>query len=114
MADDNVEIDVVEMTTCTTSTSTADDFAHRGKALQAMPFYVYRMHVFRQAKKDVKADMYTKHFDFEPHYVMSKSYTQVLELGQVDVPTIDGFQCPTWHQDPKQNSLLKAILLMKK
>ena len=28
----------------------------------------------------------------------------------MDVPTIDGFQCPTWRQDPEQNSMLKAIL----
>ena len=28
------------------------------------------------------------------------------------IPTIDGFQCPTWVQDPEQNSLFKALLLM--
>ena len=32
---------------CTTSINSADDYAHRGRKLSAMPYYVYRMYVYR-------------------------------------------------------------------
>ena len=31
-------------------------------------------------------------------------------MTRINIPTIDGFQCPTWVQDPEQNSLSKALL----
>ena len=33
-----------------------------------------------------------------------------MRLTDINIPTIDGFQCPTWQQDPEQNSLLMQIL----
>ena len=38
---------VENMETCTTSTTTADDYAHRGAHLHTMPFPVYRMYARR-------------------------------------------------------------------
>ena len=49
-------------------------------------------------------------FKFEEHYSLAGSYIQEAMLHRMDVPTIDGFQCPTWEQDPEQNSLLKSLL----
>ena len=92
---------------CTQSTNAADDFAHRGRQLQNMPFYVYRMYVRRIPKR--KAGSPTI-FAFEPHYALARGYAQEVVLVNINVPTIDGFQCPTVEQDAEQNALLKAIL----
>ena len=102
-----VEVTAVDVDT--TSTNTSDDYAHRGIKLQSMPFYVYRMYVMRVPRK---AD-HRNHgdlFEFEQHYCMAKRYVQRILLTAVSVPTLDGFQCPTWDQDPEQNSLLKSML----
>ena len=42
---------------------------------------------------------------------MAERYVQEVLLTRMDVPTIDGFQCPTWSQGPGQNSLIKALSL---
>ena len=102
-----VEVTAVDVDT--TSTNTSDDYAHRGIKLQSMPFYVYRMYVLRVPRK---AD-HRNHgglFEFEQHYCMANRYVQRILLTAVSVPTLDGFQCPTWDQDPEQNSLLKSML----
>ena len=49
-------------------------------------------------------------FPFEEHYAMARTYVQEVVLNQINIPTIDGFGCPTFEQDPEQNSLLKSIL----
>ena len=49
-------------------------------------------------------------FKFEEHYPLAGNYMQEALLHRMNVPTIDGFQCPTWEQDPEQNSLLKSLL----
>ena len=49
-------------------------------------------------------------FVFEDHYVVAQRYVQEVHLTRMSAPTIDGFQCPTWAQDPEQNSLFKALL----
>ena len=106
--DDDVEIVGVEA--CTTSTNISDDFAHRGDGLQTMPFYVYRMYVrriLRPAKAKAKDSTV---FAFEARYPLSRTYAQQVILNNISVPTIDGFQCPTWTEDAEQNSLLKALL----
>ena len=99
-----------DMQVCTTSTNTADDFAHRGSRLQTMPFYIYRMYVRRVPKPSRVKVAGPRFFLFEDHYVMAHRYVQEVRLTRPHVPTIDGFQCPTWAQDPEQNSLFKALL----
>ena len=42
--EDADDVEIIVMHACTTSTNTADDFAHRGKKLQSMPLYIYRMY----------------------------------------------------------------------
>ena len=108
--DDDDDIEVVDMAACTTSTNTADDYAHRGLKLQTMPFYVYRMYVRRIPRRGRARSNDPTVFAFEPHYALAATYAQEVFLHRVDVPTIDGFQCPTWSQDPEQNSLLKLLL----
>ena len=72
-----------------------------------MPFYVYRMYVRRIPKPRASSPTI---FFFEPHYALARSYAQEVVLVNINVPSIDGFQCPTVEQDPEQNALLKAIL----
>ena len=104
--EEEADIEVVSMST--TSSNVSDDYAHRGPALQSMPFYVYRMYVRRVPKRSQEVS-HTR-FAFSAHYQMSHRYMQEVSLTKVNVPTIDGFQCPTAGNDPEQNSLLKALL----
>ena len=107
-SDSDVSID--QMEACTASTNASDDYAHRGSSLSAMPYYVYRMYVRRVSKPSRAKTSAPDIFMFEPHYVLAKMYVQEVVFTRIHVPTIDGFQCPTAHQDAEQNSLLKAIL----
>ena len=104
------DVDVEQMTACTTSTNASDDYAHRGSRLRTMPQYVYRMHVRRIRLTDRSKTPAANIFFFEPHYAMARTYVQELVLHKISVPTIDGFQCPTVQQDPEQNALSKALL----
>ena len=106
-----IDVEVAEMNVSTTSTNVSDDYAHRGSQLQNMPYYVYRMYVKKVPKKGRAA--WPKHphlFAFELHYALASTYLQEVCLTQVNVPTIDGFHCPTWEQNPEDNSCLKALL----
>ena len=104
------DVEVIEMDSCTTSTNASDDFAHRGRQLQTMPFYVYRMYVRRVPRPTGTRAKEQRFFAYEEHYPMANTYTQEVTLHRTHVPTIDGFQCPTWNQDPEQNALLKSLL----
>ena len=103
-----VGIDKIEATTH--STNVSDDYAHRGSQLSTMAFYVYRMYVRRISKPSRAKCRAANIFFFEPHYALSRSYAQEVVLHNMNVPSIDGFQCPTLEQDPEQNALLKAML----
>ena len=108
-ADDD-EMEVLHVEACTSSTNIADDFAHRGERLQTMPFYVYRMYVRRILRSGRSRVKDPTVFAFDDHYPLSKTYAQEVSLHNINVPTIYGFQCPTWTQDPEQNALLKTLL----
>ena len=108
--DEDDDVEIVDMHASTTSTNTSDDFAHRGRKLQTMPFYVYRMYVRRIPRPGRARAKDPSIFPFATHYALSSNYVQEVFLTNINVPTIDGFQCPTWNEDPEQNSLLKALL----
>ena len=100
---DDAEVDYMEI--CTKSTNEADNYAHRGAHLQSMSFYVYRMYVRRVLKRSKGQGGGARFFAFDMHYVMAPRYEQEVKLTRMSIPTIDGFQCPTWVQDPEQNPL---------
>ena len=75
-----------------------------------MCFYVYRMFVRRVRSPPPQRHCPPNVFRFEQHYALARSYVQEVTLHSASVPTIDGFQCPTVHQDAEQNALLKALL----
>ena len=107
---EEIEDDFQKVEACTTSTNTADDYAHRGRELGSMPFYVYRMYVRRVRRPGRDRARAPNIFLFEPHYALASTYAQEVVLQRISVPTIDGFQCPTVEQDAEQNALLKALL----
>ena len=109
-ADNDTDVDILKVAACTHSTNASDDYAHRGRKLWSMPFYVYRMYVHRIAKPSKAKLRSPTIFRFEPHYALARSYVQEVVLHNIHAPTIDGFQCPTVEQDCEQNALLKAIL----
>ena len=92
---DDAEVENMEV--CTTSTNTADDYAHTGAHLQTMPFYVYRMYVRRVLKKSKAEDDGARFFAFEEHYVMAHRNEQDVGLTRMHIPTIDGFQLSLIH-----------------
>ena len=103
---------VVEATEqVTTSTNTADDYAHRGPKLASMMYYVYRTHVYR-VRRGKQNSLRHSRFLFDEHYVLSSSYEQQLLMSNLHIPTIDGFQCPTIEEDAEQNALFKSLLFM--
>ena len=71
---------------------------------------VYVMYVRRVPKSSGSKANAPRLFKFEEHYPLAGNYMQEALLHRMNVPTIDGFQCPTWEQDPEQNSLLKSLL----
>ena len=107
---DEDDVELVDMQASTTSTNISDDFVHREEKLQTMPFYVYRMCVRRILRPGRARAKDPTIFPFATHYALSNNYVQEVILHNINVPTIDGFQCPTWNEDPEQNSLLKAFL----
>jgi hypothetical protein len=104
------DVDFDKLEACTTSTNTADDYAHRGRTLRTMPYYVYRMYVHRILRPPRAKATAPNIFHFEPHYALARTYVQEVALHSMHVPTIDGFQCPTVDQDAEQNALLKSLL----
>ena len=104
------DVEVTEMDVVTTSTNTSDDYTHRGLQLQTMPVYVYIMFVRRVPRRGAAKVNDPRFFAYEEHYPLASTYIQEVSLHCMNVPTVDGFQCPTWEQDPEQNSLLKSLL----
>ena len=74
-ADDKEENDamLVQMRTLRQTTSTHDDWLHRGPYLRDLPFHTYAEYVDR-----VRVSRNSSHeqqlFKFQPHYVLSKFY----------------------------------------
>ena len=101
---------VDKMDVVTTSTNFSDDYAHRGEELRPMCLYVYRIFVRRVRRHCHQLHCPPNIFRFESHYALAGSYALEVMLHSFNVPTIDGFQCPTVHQDAEQNALLKALL----
>ena len=99
-----------KMDVVTTNTNFSDDYAHRGEELRPMCLYVYRMFVRRVRRPCHQLHCPPNIFRFESHYALAGSYAQEVMLHSFSVPTIDGFQCHTVHQDAEQNALLKALL----
>ena len=91
-SEDKGPVEFAAVEACTASTNTADDYAHRGPFLKAMPFYVYRMYVRRIGRTASLGEQAFMVFDFDEHYPMAVSYKQQVSLHRMTVPTIDGFQ----------------------
>ena len=108
--DEDDDLEILDVHASAASTSTSDDFAHRGDKLLNMPFYIYRMYVRRILRRGRARAKDPTIFPFTAHYALSSNYVQEIILQNINIPTIDGFQCPTWREDPEQNSLLKALL----
>ena len=95
--------ELIALTASIGSTNSADDFAHRGGALRDMLHYIYRMYVRREPRGRRKARSGGTIFEFAERYPLSTACIQRVRLDRMDVPTIDGSQCPTWSGDPEQN-----------
>ena len=70
---EDTDVDILKVEACTHSTNSSDDYAHRGKKLWRMPFYVYRMYVHRIVRPGKAKLSSPTIFCFEPHYALGKS-----------------------------------------
>ena len=95
------------------TTTSRDDWLHRGPDLAGLDWYQYCKHVERvKMPKDVSRTPPTqRYFPFDDHYSLSKQYCQILRRHCWIVPRTVGPQCQQQHVDNGEaNALYKAIL----
>ena len=71
----NVDADLMQMKTLRNTTSTHDDWLHRGPYLHDIAFHTYAEYVDR-VRIPRKPSPGCQLFQFEPHYVLSRTYCQ--------------------------------------
>ena len=103
------EADLVRMKTLRETTSTHDDWLHRGPYLHDLPFHTYteyvdRVRIPRQCPSD------TQLFRFEPHYALSGSYCQVIHT-PARIPVLEALRfMPPGEGTAEDNALYKHIV----
>ena len=70
---DNLDADLIQMKMLRSTTSTHDDWLHRGPDLNDMPFHTYTKYIDR-VRRTRKAPRYHQLFEFETHYALSRSF----------------------------------------
>ena len=110
-ADDKEEDDamLVQMRTLRQTTSTHDDWLHRGPYLRDLPFHTYAEYVDR-----VRVSRNSSHeqqlFKFQPHYVLSKFYCQRIKT-PARVPVLEALRfMPPGEGTREDNALYKHIV----
>lgn len=76
---DTLDADLIQMKTLRSTTSTHDDWLHRGPYLNDMPFHTYTEYIDR-VRRPREASPSHQHFEFEAHYALSR-YPPSLYIG---------------------------------
>jgi hypothetical protein len=72
---DDLDADIIQMKTLRSTTSTHDDWLHRGPYLNDLPFHTYAEYIDRVRRpRQPPADHQI--FEFEPHYALARFYCQ--------------------------------------
>ncbi len=101
--------DLVQMKTLRETTSTHDDWLHRGPYLHDLPFHTYTEYVDRvRMPRQCPSD--TQLFQFEPHYALSGSYCQVIRT-PARIPVLEALRfMPPGEGTAEDNALYKHIV----
>ena len=75
---DTLDADLIQMKTLRSTTSTHDDWLHRGPYLNDMPFHTYTEYIDR-VRRPRQASPSHQLFEFEAHYALSRSYCQEIK-----------------------------------
>ena len=98
------------------TTSSHDDWLHRGPFLYELDFYTYVRHVHRapKAKKSRIEESERKAYLvlFDAHYALADSFVQELDLqGQCTVVALEALKCPTPDlNNGEDNAAFKSLL----
>ena len=108
-AEKMADADLIEMKTLRSTTSTHDDWLHRGPYLHDIAFHTYveyidRVRLPRQAPAEQQI------FRFEPHYAMSQSYCQRIRT-PARLPVLEALKFqPPGETTKEENALYKHIV----
>ena len=101
--------DLIQMKTLRSTTSTHDDWLHRGPYLQDMPFHTYTEYIdrVRRPRKPPPSDQL---FEFEEHYALSRFYCQTITT-PARVPVLEAlkFVAPGSSKN-EENELYKHLV----
>ena len=104
-----VDADIVQMKTLRTTTSTHDDWLHRGNYLHDIAFHTYVEYVDR-VRLPRHAPVEEQIFLFEPHYVLSRSYAQRINT-PARTPVLEALKfLPPGETTREENALYKLLV----
>ena len=104
-----IDADLIEMKTLRSTTSTHDDWLHRGPYLHEIPFHTYVEYVDRvRLPRNAPADKQI--FRFEPHYALSQSYGQQITT-PARIPILEALKfTPPGETTMEENALYKHLV----
>ena len=106
---DTLDADLIQMKTLRSTTSTHDDWLHRGPYLNDMPFHTYTEYIDR-VRRPREAPPSHQLFEFEAHYALSRSYCQTITT-PARVPVLEAlkFVAPGASKN-EENALYKHLV----
>ena len=108
-APSDVDADLLEMKTLRTTTSTHDDWLHRGPFLHDMPFHTYAEYIDR-IRKPRAPPPEGRVFLFEPHYALARTYCQRIKT-PARIPVLEALKfVPPGAGTEEENAIYKHIV----
>ena len=106
---DTLDEDLIQMKTLRSTTSTHDDWLHRGPYLHDLPFHTYTEYVDR-VRRPREPPPSQQLFEFEAHYALSRSYCQTITT-PARVPVLEAlkFVAPGSSKN-EENELYKHLV----
>ncbi|MCS5671000.1 MAG: hypothetical protein NZ577_03990 [Vicinamibacterales bacterium] len=104
-----VDADIIQMKTLRATTSTHDDWLHRGPYLHDIAFHTYVEYVDR-VRMPRSAPIEQQIFRFEPHYALALSYGQQIRT-PARIPVLEALKfVPPGETTREENALYKLLV----
>ena len=108
-SDTDMDADLIHMETLRTTTSTHDDWLHRGPYLYDVGFHTYAEYVDR-VRLPRKSPAGKQLFLFEPHYILSRTYCQQITT-PARLPVLEALRfVPPGEGMAEENALYKHLV----
>ena len=105
----DVDADLLEMKTLRTTTSTNDDWLHRGPYLYDLPLHTYAEYIDRIRRPRVPPPE-GRVFLFEPHYALARTYCQRIKT-PARIPVLEALKfAPPGKDTEEENAMYKHIV----